>query len=73
MNHRSETNARDLTTKTSAYEGEWGWLENEPCRFCHRTGKVYFLIDDGPEGRKGISPMRCDHCKRTWTQGEATA
>lgn len=48
------------------YEGEWGFLKNEPCRFCYHTNCVYFLIDDGPEGRQGLQPTRCDCCKRTW-------
>lgn len=47
--------------------GEWGWLPNEPCRHCGVVGKVYFMADDGPEGRgEGLQPVRCDACKRSW-------
>jgi len=59
--------------KYSAETGEWGHLPNEPCRFCRQPGGVHFMIDDGPEGRSGHQPMRCDLCKRTWEAGEATA
>jgi hypothetical protein len=57
----------------SAIEGEWGYLANEPCRYCHEVGGIFFLIDDGPEGKTGLSPIRCDRCKRTWTPDSSNA
>lgn len=53
--------------------GKWGFLPNEPCRFCHSKGCIYFMIDEGPEGKTGLSPVRCDNCKRTWTPESSTA
>jgi hypothetical protein len=53
--------------------GEWGHLPGEPCRYCRRPGGVYFLIDDGPEGRSGFQVARCDLCKRSWLSDSATA
>lgn len=52
---------------------DWGHLPAEPCRYCRATGKVYFLIDDGPEGRDGLSPVRCDACGRSWVAGSSSA
>lgn len=57
----------------SAQSGDWGHLPNEPCRFCHKQGKVYFQIDDGPEGRRGLQASRCDNCGRSWTVDSANA
>jgi hypothetical protein len=53
--------------------GDWGHLPNEPCRFCRQVGGVYFLIDDGPEGKAGLEIVRCDKCKRSWTVDSANA
>jgi hypothetical protein len=52
---------------------EWGHLPNEPCRYCRKPGGVYFLQDNGPEGRDGLQPMRCENCKRDWIAGTSTA
>ncbi len=57
----------------SAIEGDWGFLPNEPCRFCHQTNCMFFLIDEGPEGKTGLSPVRCDKCKRSWTPDSSNA
>jgi hypothetical protein len=57
----------------SAASGDWGMLPAEPCRFCRQVGGVHFLIDDGPEGRKGLSPVRCDQCGWIWVPGESSA
>ncbi len=54
-----------------AIEGEWGMLA-EPCRHCHKS-PVYFLIDEGPEGKSGLPIMRCPHCKRDWVADSAMA
>lgn len=59
--------------KYSAIEGDWGYLPKEPCRYCHKQGGIYFQVDDGPEGRKGLSAVRCDFCKRTWTADSSSA
>lgn len=56
-----------------AEEGDWGLLPGEPCRFCHKQGKVFFHIDDGPEGRRGLQAVRCDACGRSWTVDSSTA
>lgn len=62
-----------LPQNKPAHEGEWGHLPQEPCRFCRHQGQVYFLIDDGPEGKKGLQVQRCDHCKRTWEADSSLA
>jgi hypothetical protein len=59
--------------KKATGEEEWGALPNEPCRYCRQPGGVYFLVDDGPEGRVGLQPMRCDRCGRTWIADSASA
>lgn len=59
--------------KAPVRAGRWGALPQEPCRFCRQVGGVHFLIDDGPEGRSGLSPVRCDRCKRDWIAGEVNA
>lgn len=51
---------------TPAHEGDWFLLENEPCRFCHKVGCVYFLGSDGRHQRDDDQPMRCDACGRSW-------
>jgi hypothetical protein len=56
-----------------AEDGEWGQLPDEPCRYCRRIGGVMFMIDDGPEGRAGLSSVRCDLCGRTWVADSTTA
>jgi hypothetical protein len=48
---------------------EWGHLAQKPCRFCRAVGGVWFLMDNGPEGRDGLSPVRCDKCGRSWVAG----
>lgn len=53
------------------HDGDWGWLPDLPCRFCFYRGAMFFLIDDGPEGKVGLSPVRCDNCGRSWVVGEA--
>jgi RecJ-like exonuclease len=65
------TNWEELAV--SAASGDWGALPAEPCRFCRQAGGVHFLIDDGPEGRKGLSPVRCDQCGWIWVPGESSA
>ena len=57
----------------TAHQGDWGWLKDEPCRFCRQPGGVFFLIDEGPEGRDGKQVMRCDKCKRSWIVEGANA
>jgi hypothetical protein len=59
--------------KYKAEEGEWGWLPHEPCRYCREVGGVMFLRDEGPEGISGLSPVRCNNCKRSWVPGESSA
>lgn len=44
-----------------------GYLLEEPCRFCHRAGGVWFLIDDSPFGKNTEQVVACDYCKNTWT------
>mgnify|MGYP001588248203 CR=1 len=44
-----------------------GWLPREPCRFCHKTGGVYFVVDDSPFGRNTPQVTACDICKNNWT------
>lgn len=56
-----------------AHEGEWGALPSEPCRYCHQIGGVFFMIDDGPEGRKGLQVTRCDKCGRSWEADSSSA
>jgi hypothetical protein len=51
------------------HQGEWGFLENEPCRFCFQVGCIFFLIDAGPEGISGAPITRCSKCHRSWTPG----
>lgn len=63
----------DQNKPENVHEGEWGHLANEPCRFCRHVGKVYFLIDEGPEGKSGLSPVRCDHCGRSWVPDSSSA
>lgn len=53
--------------------GDWGSLPDEPCRFCRKAGGVHFMLDDGPEGRVGLQPMRCDLCGRTWEADSVAA
>lgn len=52
--------------------GDWGHLSNEPCRFCHEIGGVYFRIDDSPCGKNEPQCVRCDKCGRTW-EADSTA
>lgn len=56
----------------SAIDVDWVNLPQEPCRFCHAQGGVWFKIDEGPEGR-GSQPVRCDKCKRTWQVDSSSA
>lgn len=42
-------------------------LPDEPCRFCHATGDVYFVIDDSPFGKSTPQVVACDNCKNSWT------
>lgn len=44
-----------------------GYLLEEPCRYCHQSGGVYFLIDDSPFGRNTAQVVACERCKNTWT------
>lgn len=62
-----------LSGKTDVYAGNWGFLPGEPCRYCHATGAIMFLIDEGPEGMSDQQPVRCEKCKRTWSAGEPMA
>lgn len=62
---------KPLSGKT--YQGEWGFLAQEPCRFCRQQGGVYFIIDEGPEGKAGLQIQRCDKCHRTWTADSSSA
>lgn len=59
--------------KPPAVEGCWGFLAAEPCRYCRRVGGVYFLRDDGPEGKSGLPVVRCDKCGRDWVADSANA
>jgi hypothetical protein len=47
-------------------EGDWGHLPNEPCRFCHQIGGVYFRVDDSPRGKNEPQVVRCENCGRDW-------
>lgn len=44
-----------------------GYLPWEPCRFCHRLGGVWFVVDDSPHGRNTEQIVSCDHCRNVWT------
>jgi hypothetical protein len=57
----------------STADGDWGYLPYEPCRYCRQVGGVYFLIDDGPEGKAGLEVVRCDRCGRSWVVDSALA
>lgn len=46
--------------------GEWGWLDQEPCRYCHEIGGVFFRADDFPQDRNQTQVVRCDKCGRNW-------
>lgn len=54
-------------------EGDWGHLPLEPCHYCRAVGGVYFLIDEGPEGRLGQQVVRCDLCRRSWVACSSSA
>jgi hypothetical protein len=43
-----------------------GALPQEPCRFCHKIGGVYFIIDDSPFGKSTVQVVSCNLCKATW-------
>jgi hypothetical protein len=60
---RDATELLDLSTDTP----DRGYLLEEPCRYCRRTGGVYFVIDDSPFGRNTAQVVACDHCKANWT------
>jgi hypothetical protein len=55
------------------HAGEWGALPAEPCRYCRKCGGVEFLIDSGPEGKAGLSPVRCHGCGRSWAADSTSA
>lgn len=59
--------------QTPAILNEWGHLPAEPCRYCHAQGKVYFMLDAGPEGRDGQQTNRCDACGRSWVADSSAA
>lgn len=66
VNAQRRLNAQQ-TKPIDVHSGEWGHLPGEPCRYCHIPGGVYFLIDNGPEGIKGLQIQRCVNCHRSWT------
>lgn len=59
--------------ESSVSNGEWGFLAQEPCRFCRSQGCVFFLIDEGPEGKAGHQIVRCDKCHRSWVVDSSSA
>jgi hypothetical protein len=64
----------EITPKEyDAITGDWGTLPQEPCRFCHEIGGIFFMIDNGPEGHTGLQTVRCDKCKRWWIVDSACA
>lgn len=50
-----------------------GYLLQEPCRFCHRRGWVYFVVDDSPFGKNSPVVVACGKCKNTWNADGALA
>ncbi len=40
---------------------------DEPCRYCHQTGGVYFVIDESPFGVNTSQVVACEKCKNNWT------
>jgi hypothetical protein len=44
-----------------------GALLNEPCRYCHEVGGVYFVLDDSPWGKSQPQVVGCSRCGATWT------
>ena len=50
-----------------------GYLLGEPCRYCHRAGGVYFIIDDSSFGKSTPQVVACDKCKNTWTVDGSSA
>jgi hypothetical protein len=57
----------DYPVDAGLLAGDWGALPQEPCRYCHRPGKVRFLIDDSPWGKTQPHVTTCGWCNRTWT------
>lgn len=51
---------------TAEYFPDRGYLLEEPCRHCYRTGGVYFVVDDSPFGRNTAQVVACDKCKNSW-------
>jgi hypothetical protein len=45
---------------------ERGALSHEPCRYCHRQGGVYFVVDDSPFGRNSPQVTACSLCGMSW-------
>ncbi len=56
--------------------GEWGFLEQEPCRFCHKQGCVFFIINEGPH-KNDPQYVCCEvskgGCGRIWEASSTNA
>lgn len=46
--------------------GDWGYLPNEPCRYCRSIYCVYFQINEGQKNLNDPQVVRCDACGRDW-------
>ena len=54
-----------------AHEGDWVPLHNEPCRFCRRSGKVFYLNDS--VSTMNSETVRRDNCGRSWEADSSSA
>lgn len=45
---------------------DYGYLSNEPCRYCHQQGGVRFVIDDSPFGKCTSQVVNCTLCGSVW-------
>lgn len=57
---------KGLDKPPPSLEGSWGSLQNEPCRYCHAVGKVFFETGENPADRNAPTRVRCDGCGRSW-------
>lgn len=59
-------NAQEMEADQTGDGSNRGALLNEPCRFCHKVGGVWFVIDDSPFGKNSSQACGCSLCGANW-------
>lgn len=55
------------------HDDEWGYLPNEPCRYCKSIYCVYFRKSEGDVNKNDPQVVRCDACGRDWVAESSLA